>query len=304
MDKLVEFTGNNTLLVLALMISFFLVIFTELRRKASGLVSVEATEAVNLIKEKRNGVIKGRTCADGSKQRNYLKDGETVYSPTVATEALMTTLIIDAMEHRDVAIFDVPGAFLQTEMPQGKHVILIIRNEFVDILCEVNPIYNKHVRFVNGKKVLYVKVLRAIYGCIESAILWYNLYVKTLKDMGFELNPYDKCTANMMIDGKQCTILFHVDDNKLSHVNPNVVTNILIKITEHFGDLITTIGDSHDFLGNLIKITKDGLVAIEQYQHIDESLKTFGETFAHNVSSPCAQHLWNVNDEAEKLTVQ
>ncbi|MDE0790079.1 MAG: rhodanese-like domain-containing protein [Woeseiaceae bacterium] len=49
MDKLVEFTGNNTLLVLALMISFFLVIFTELRRKASGLVSVEATEAVNLI---------------------------------------------------------------------------------------------------------------------------------------------------------------------------------------------------------------------------------------------------------------
>ena len=49
MDKLLEFTGNNTLLVLALMISFFVVIFTELRRKASGLVNVEATEAVNLI---------------------------------------------------------------------------------------------------------------------------------------------------------------------------------------------------------------------------------------------------------------
>ena len=49
MDKFVEFTGNNTLLVLALMISFFLVIFTELRRKASNLVSVEATEVVNLI---------------------------------------------------------------------------------------------------------------------------------------------------------------------------------------------------------------------------------------------------------------
>ncbi len=49
MDKCVEFTGNNTLLVLALMISFFLVVFTELRRKASNLVSVEATEVVNLI---------------------------------------------------------------------------------------------------------------------------------------------------------------------------------------------------------------------------------------------------------------
>ena len=49
MDKLLEFTGNNTLLVLALMISFFVVVFTELRRKASGLVNVEAIEAVKLI---------------------------------------------------------------------------------------------------------------------------------------------------------------------------------------------------------------------------------------------------------------
>ena len=265
---------------------------------------VEALEAVNLIKEKRDGAIKGRTCANGSKQRKYLKEGETVYSPTVATEALMATLVIDAMEHRDVAIFDVPGAFLQTEMPQGKHVILIIRDAFVDILCEVNPEYRQHVRIVNGKKILYVKILRAIYGCIESAMLWYNLYVKTLKDMGFELNPYDKCTANKIINGKQCTILFHVDDNKLSHEDPNVVTEILNKVTDHFGDLVTTRGDAHDFLGIGIKIRKDGLVAIEQHKHIEESLKTFGPTFTHYVSSPCAQHLWHVNDKAEKLSVE
>lgn len=49
MDKIVEFTGNNMLLVLALMISFFIVVFSELRRKASGLVNVEAIEAVKLI---------------------------------------------------------------------------------------------------------------------------------------------------------------------------------------------------------------------------------------------------------------
>ena len=49
MDKLLEFTSNNTLLVLALMISFFVVVFTELRRKASGMVNVEAIEAVKLI---------------------------------------------------------------------------------------------------------------------------------------------------------------------------------------------------------------------------------------------------------------
>jgi rhodanese-related sulfurtransferase len=49
MDKVLEFTSSHTLLVLALMISFFVVVFTELRRKASGLVNIEAIEAVSLI---------------------------------------------------------------------------------------------------------------------------------------------------------------------------------------------------------------------------------------------------------------
>ncbi|MGB5628867.1 MAG: rhodanese-like domain-containing protein [Woeseiaceae bacterium] len=49
MDKFLEFAGNNTLLVSALMVSFFAVIFTELRRKASGMVNIDPVDAVKLI---------------------------------------------------------------------------------------------------------------------------------------------------------------------------------------------------------------------------------------------------------------
>ena len=49
MERFLEFTGNNTLLVLALMISFFLLLFTELRRKASGMINIEASDAVKLM---------------------------------------------------------------------------------------------------------------------------------------------------------------------------------------------------------------------------------------------------------------
>jgi len=49
MDQFLEFTGNHTVLVLALVISFFVLLFTELRRKAGGLVSIDPTEAVRLI---------------------------------------------------------------------------------------------------------------------------------------------------------------------------------------------------------------------------------------------------------------
>ncbi|MGI9235428.1 MAG: rhodanese-like domain-containing protein [Woeseiaceae bacterium] len=49
MDKFLEFTSNHVLLVSALMVSFFVLVFSELRRKASGLVNVDAGDAVKLI---------------------------------------------------------------------------------------------------------------------------------------------------------------------------------------------------------------------------------------------------------------
>ena len=42
-----------------------------------------ALEAINIIKYRGYGRIKGRKCVAGSNQRTYLKYGETVAPPTV-----------------------------------------------------------------------------------------------------------------------------------------------------------------------------------------------------------------------------
>ena len=84
-------------------------------------------------------------------------------------------------------------------------------------MSEVNPEHKKNIRVRNGVKVLYIRLLKALYGCTESALLWYYLYSKTLKLQGFLINPYDRCIANITIKDKQCTILWCVDDNKVSH---------------------------------------------------------------------------------------
>jgi hypothetical protein len=70
-----------------------------------------ALRAINLIKEKRDGKLKGRTVADGRPQRNLYDKSETA-SPTVSSEALMLSIVIDAHEQRDVATADVAGAYL------------------------------------------------------------------------------------------------------------------------------------------------------------------------------------------------
>ena len=66
-------------------------------------------------------------------------------------------------------------------------------------MCQINPDYDQHVRYENGEKVLYLLVLREIYGFIESELLWYNIFSKTIDILGFEINPYDRCVANNVI---------------------------------------------------------------------------------------------------------
>ena len=79
----------------------------------------------------------------------------------MSLEAILYTLLIDAFEERDVAIFDVPGAYLHAKMPKDKQILLKLRGTFVDIMCNINPEYKQYVKFENGEKVLYVQVLQA-----------------------------------------------------------------------------------------------------------------------------------------------
>jgi len=267
----------------------------------------EALEAVNLIKEKRDGDIKGRTCADGSGQRRFLKEGEEYSSPTSALESILSTLAIDAMEERDTAIADVPGAYLHAEFPVGKKVLLKLRGEFVDIMCSVNPKYKKHVvyekrRGKSGKKekVLYLKVLRALYGCLESALLWYNLYSSTLQKLGFKINPYDRCVANKMVNGSQCTIVFYVDDNKVSHKDPQVVTDVIQEISKYFGQLTFSRGSKHNFLGMDIEI-KDKKVYISMKDQIVEAISCCDDHVGDKASTPATKTLFDVDDSAIAL---
>ena len=64
------------------------------------------------LKLKRDGTVKGRTVAGGNKQRDYISK-EEASSPTVSSEAVLLTCIVDALERRDVAVIDIPNAFIQ-----------------------------------------------------------------------------------------------------------------------------------------------------------------------------------------------
>ena len=62
-----------------------------------------------------------------------------------------------------------------------------------------------------------MKIQKALYGMLKSALLFYQKLRDNLEGNGFQINRYDPCVANKMIDREQMTIVWHVDDLKVSH---------------------------------------------------------------------------------------
>ena len=161
-----------------------------------------------LLTEKNNEekTVKGRLVYDGSRTRDWVSR-EDAASPTVFMESISLTTVIDAKENRDIMTADIPNAFIQAHMLEIKngehHVIMKITGVLVDLLVKLAPdVYTSYVVFENGKKILYVEVLRALYGMLVAALLWYKTLKQDLEEVGFVFNPYDPCVCNREIKGK------------------------------------------------------------------------------------------------------
>ena len=144
--------------------------------------------------------------------------------PTEATELVFITAVINAHKERDVACSDIPGEFLHADVDED--ISMVLKGRLAELMVQVAPnLYRKYITVDRkGTAILYVKMQKALYGLLRNALLFYNKLVADLESNGFVLNPYDLCVANKVVNRKQMTVCWHVDDLKVSHSNPAQVT--------------------------------------------------------------------------------
>ena len=201
------------------------------------------------LKRKRCGKVKGRGCADGRKQRAYIAKEESTV-PMVSTEAVFLTAVIDALESREVAVLDVPGSFMQADIDELVH--MRFTGEMVSTLLQIDSeMYKDYVVIEKGDQVMYMDLLKALYGTLHAACLFWQKLSKQLIDVwGFTPNKYDDCVVNKTINGHQMTVVWHMDDLKVSHVDVEEVDKFFIQMEETFGTdapLSVSRGKIHDY---------------------------------------------------------
>ena len=102
-------------------------------------------------------------------------------SPTVATVVIFLTSVIDAMENWEVSVFDVPGAFMQTDMDELVHVRFT--DKMVELFLEIDEaMYKRCITLERGERVMYVELLKVLYDTLGAARLFWEKLSAKLKE--------------------------------------------------------------------------------------------------------------------------
>jgi hypothetical protein len=107
-----------------------------------------------------------------------------------------------------------------------------------------------------------------------------------------------------MVDKKQCTVVWYVDENKVSHMSEGVIDDVIEKVRGHFGDLVVTHGKKHTFLGMQLVFNDDGSLQVDTKTYIQEAIKAFVEDVSAKVSSPATKKLFETNPDSPALDTE
>ena len=183
-----------------------------------------------------------------------------------------------------------------------------IRGPLVNMLVKMDPTtYRDKYVYEKGTKVLYVVVCKAIYGMLQSALLFYKKLRKDLEGIGFQVNPYDPCIANRIVNGKQHTIAWHVDDIKSSHVDPKVNDEFIAWVEKKYGDpkigkVKAVRGKKHDYLAINLDYSTPGEVKLDMVNYVTDMVEEFPMEYSKTkIATPANDKLFNVNPNSKKL---
>ena len=228
------------------------------------------------------------------------------------TESILITAMINAKQNRDVMTADIPNAFVQIDVDdknhiEGEHIIMKIRGPLVDMLLEIAPeTYEDFVVYEGQSKILYMKMLKAIYGMLQSSLLYYKKFRKDIESIGFKVNPYDPCVANQIVNEKQHTVCWHINDLKLSHIDPTVNDDFYKWLdasyaSNEIGQVKAIRGKQHDYLAMVLDFSIPGVLQVNMTPYVKSMIDKFPEKLSGKTKGPWNENLFKVDTTSKKL---
>ena len=240
-------------------------------------------------------LLKGRIVGGGHRQDHSEFSDSEVSSPTVSLTSVMIGAAVAAHKSQHIMTLDHKAAYLNAAM-KGPEVIMLLTPDVSSLLIELDPTHTKYLR---SDKRIAVRLKKALYGCIQSAVLWYNELSSTIEGMGFVKNPYDLCSFRRAITSGECSILVYVDDLLISSSNKDTLQEVAAVLRNKYGGITTTEGYTHDYLGIRWDFSVPLQVSLSMEGYINDLLKKFQPFKASN--TPASSDLFENKPQSPPL---
>ena len=157
------------------------------------------------------------------------------------------------------------------------------------LLLEIDhEMYKDYVVIEKGEWVMYMELLKALYGTMRATrLFWQKLSKQLIDEWGFIPNKYDDCVVNKMVNGQQMTVVWHVDKFVRQ------MEETFVKDTP----LTVSCGQVHNYLGITLDFRSKGEVQINMEHYIDMMLQHAPEEMKGTATTPAASHLFKVNNK-------
>ena len=217
----------------------------------------------------------------------------------MSLKPIMITSAIEAHEVRGMAAIDIPGAYLYTDLYE--EVVTILKVRLAELLANINPkLCRKYVVLEKGVMVSYVKLQKALYGLLHSALLFYLKLATYLKNNGFIINPYDPCVANKLFKGETMSVVWNFDYLKLSHKDSFEVTNFFHYLLMICGEKLKLHrGKVHDYLGMDLYYSETRVLTVLMIKYLEKVLNEFPEELRGTSATLVAYHIFQLRWEDE-----
>ena len=244
--------------------------------------------------------LKARLVAGGNTQDRSLYTDDETSSPTVSTSALFALTALAAKEKRIVTTIDIKSAYLNASI-DTREILMRIEPSLAAILLKIEPKWSECIDAKDGS--LVVKLRKALYGCVESARLFYEHLKATLSQAGYTPSKIDPCVFYKRdSNGKMSLVLAHVDDLMILSADNAARTEVVDQLQKVYKSITVHDGHEHNYLGMTFDFSKQGKVAIRMAGYVDGILQD--HQVSEKFKTPANVDLFKVNHDSKTLDKQ
>ena len=214
--------------------------------------------------------LKSRLVAGGHMQDRELYPDKS--SPTPAINSIFIVTAIAAHKECTVVSLDIGNAYVNAPIT-GPPVYMRLNTELSKYVCELDINYESFVRD-NGE--LIVKLKKALYGCVQSSLLWFNYISSMLCEVGFQQNPCDECVFNVGEGDDMITVIVYVDALLIISLDQESIEDLVDYLSEKFEKITVHRGKKHSYIGMSFDFeSNSGSVVITMSGYIESLMNDY-----------------------------